>query len=118
LGEGRAIDILINLGLEPSDLKASIEEIVPPSGGAMTTRYLPLTARAKRALEVGGLEAQDLHTKDIEGEHILLALLRDEEGVAARVLSTYEIDYKQVYEELQNISRGVPSSFKGKRRKP
>jgi ATP-dependent Clp protease ATP-binding subunit ClpC len=117
LSEGRAVDVINNLGLELSDLKASIEEVVQPSGGTMTMGQLPLTARAKKTLEVSGQEARALKSKDIDTEHILLALLRDEEGVAAQVLSTYEIDYKEAYEELKNISSGRPSSFKKKRKK-
>jgi len=117
LGEGRAVDIISNLGLDIADLKASIEEVVQPSGGTMTMGQLPLTARAKKTLEVSGQEARALKSKDIDTEHILLALLKDEEGVAAQVLSTYEIDYKEAYEELKNVQGGKPSSFKKKRKK-
>jgi ATP-dependent Clp protease ATP-binding subunit ClpC len=117
LGEGRAVEVITNLGLEPTDLKASIEDVVQPSGGTMTMGQLPLTARAKKTLEVSGQEARALKSKDIDTEHILLALLKDEEGVAAQVLSTYEIDYKEVYDELKNIQNGRPSSFKKKRKK-
>ncbi len=117
LGEGRAAEVINNLGLELSDLKASIEEVVQPSGGTMTMGQLPLTARAKKTLEVSGQEARALKSKDIDTEHILLALLKDEEGVASQVLSTYEIDYKEAYEELKNIQSGKPSSFKKKRKK-
>ncbi|MBI5267503.1 MAG: ATP-dependent Clp protease ATP-binding subunit, partial [candidate division Zixibacteria bacterium] len=117
LGEGRAVEIIGNLGLELDDLKASIEEMVQPSGGTMTMGQLPLTARAKKTLEVSGQEARALKAKDIDTEHILLALLKDEEGVASQVLSTYEIDYKEAYEELKNILGGKPSSFKKKRKK-
>jgi ATP-dependent Clp protease ATP-binding subunit ClpC len=117
LGEGQAVEIISNLGLELEDLKASIEEVVQPSGGTMTMGQLPLTARAKKTLEVSGQEARALKSKDIDTEHILLALLKDEEGVAAQVLSTYEIDYKEAYEELKNIHAGKPSSFKKKRKK-
>ncbi|SYZ74637.1 Chaperone protein ClpB [Candidatus Zixiibacteriota bacterium] len=117
LGEGRAVEIINNLGLEVQDLKASIEEVVQPAGGTMTMGNLPLTARAKKTLEVSGQEARALKSKDIDTEHILLALLKDEEGVAAQVLSMYEIDYKEVYEELKNIQSGKPSSFKRKRKK-
>ena len=117
LGEGGSIEIISNLGLELSDLKASIEEVVQPSGGTMTMGQLPLTARAKKTLEVSGQEARALKSKDIDTEHILLALLKDEEGVAAQVLSTYEIDYKEAYEEFKNIQSGKPSSFKKKRKK-
>ncbi len=117
LGEGVSIEIMADLGLDPVDLKASIEEVVQPSGGTMTMGQLPLTARAKKTLEVSGQEARALKSKDIDTEHILLALLKDEEGVAAQVLSTYEIDYKEAYEELKNIQSGKPSSFKKKRKK-
>ncbi|MEW5993674.1 MAG: ATP-dependent Clp protease ATP-binding subunit [Candidatus Zixiibacteriota bacterium] len=117
LGEGRAVEIIANLGLDLNDLKASIEEVVQPSGGTMTMGQLPLTARAKKTLEVSGQEARALKSKDIDTEHILLALLKDDEGVAAQVLSTYDIDYKEAYEELRNILNGKPSSFKKKRKK-
>ncbi len=117
LGEGRAIDIINNLGLEITDLKVSIEDVVQPSGGTMTMGQLPLTARAKKTLEVSGQEARALKSKDIDTEHILLALLKDEEGVASQVLSTYDIDFKDAYEELKNILNGKPSSFKKKRKK-
>ena len=117
LGDGRSIEIIANLGIDPQELKNSIEEVVQPSGGTMTMGQLPLTARAKKTLEVSGQEARALKSKDIDTEHILLALLKDEEGVAAQVLSMYEIDYKEVYEELKNIQSGKPSSFKKKRKK-
>jgi len=117
LGEGRAVEVINNLGLDLDDLRQSIEEVVQPSGGTMTMGQLPLTARAKKTLEVSGQEARALKSKDIDTEHILLALLKDEEGVAAQVLSTYEIDYKEAYEELKNVQNGKPSSFKKKRKK-
>jgi len=103
LGEGSAAEILQNIGVELNELKKGIEEIVQPSGGTMQMGQLPLTARAKKTLEISGNEARALKSKDIDTEHILLALLKDEEGVASQVLSMYDIDYKEVYEELQEL---------------
>jgi ATP-dependent Clp protease ATP-binding subunit ClpC len=117
LGEGNAIEILQNIGIDLNELKKSVEEIVQPSGGTMQMGQLPLTARAKKTLEISGNEARALRSKDIDTEHILLALLKDEEGVAAQVLSMYDIDYKEVYEELRNIQQGKPSAFAKKRKK-
>ncbi len=117
LGEGKAIDILTNIGIDLNELKQSIEDVVQPSGGTMTMGQLPLTARAKKTLEISGQEARALRANDIDTEHLLLALLRDEEGVAAQVLSMYDIDYKEVYEELKNIQSGRPSSYGKKRKK-
>ena len=117
LGEGMAVDMISNIGLDLNELKASIEEVVQPSGGTMTMGQLPLTARAKKTLEVAGQEARALKSKEIDTEHLLLALLKDEEGVAAQVLSMYDVDYKDAYEELKNIRGGKPSSFGKKRKK-
>jgi ATP-dependent Clp protease ATP-binding subunit ClpC len=117
LGEGRAVEVISNLGLDLTELKAAIEEVVQPSGGTMTMGQLPLTARAKKTLEISGQEARAMKSKDIDTEHILLALLKDEEGVASQVLSMFEIDYKEVYDEMRNIDSGKPSAFKRKRRK-
>jgi len=117
LGEGRAVEIITNIGLDLADLKQSIEDVVQPSGGTMTMGQLPLTARAKKTLEVAAQEARSLKSKDIDTEHIFLALLKDEEGVAAQVLTMYDITYKEVYDELKNIMSGNPSSFARKRKK-
>jgi ATP-dependent Clp protease ATP-binding subunit ClpC len=117
LGEGRAIEIVANIGLDLNDLKQSIEDVVQPSGGTITMGQLPLTARAKKTLEVAGQEARALKSKDIDTEHILLSLLKDEEGVAAQVLTMYDISYQEVYDELKNILGGNPSSFARKRKK-
>jgi len=117
LGEGRAIEVLTNIGLELNELRQSVEDVVQPSGGTMVMGQLPLTARAKKTLELSGQEARALKSKDIDTEHILLALLKEEEGVAAQVLSMYDVDYKEVYEELKNIQTGKPSAFGKKRKK-
>jgi ATP-dependent Clp protease ATP-binding subunit ClpC len=117
LGEGKAVEVLADIGIDISELKQSIEDVVQPSGGTLTLGQLPLTARAKKTLELSAQEARALRSKEIDTEHILLALLRDEEGVAAQVLSMYEVDYKETYEELKNIRSGKPSSYGKKRKK-
>jgi len=117
LGEGRAVEVFTNIGLDMSELVQSVEDVVQPAGGTMTMGQLPLTARAKKTLEVAGQEARALKSKEIDTEHILLALLKDEEGVAAQVLSMFDVDYKDVYEELKNIQSGQPSAYGKKRKK-
>jgi ATP-dependent Clp protease ATP-binding subunit ClpC len=117
LGEGRAVEILGNIGIDLSELRQSVEDVVQPSGGTLAMGQLPLTARAKKLLEVSAQEARALRSKDIDTEHLLLAMLRDEEGVAAQVLSMYDVDYKEVYEELKNVQGGKPSSYGRKRKK-
>ncbi|MCK4223653.1 MAG: ATP-dependent Clp protease ATP-binding subunit [candidate division Zixibacteria bacterium] len=117
LGEGKAVEILVNIGIDLNELRQSMEDVVQPSGGTLAMGQLPLTARAKKLLEVSAQEARALRSKDIDTEHLLLAILRDEEGVAAQVLSMYDLDYKEVYEELKNIESGKPSAYARKRKK-
>jgi ATP-dependent Clp protease ATP-binding subunit ClpC len=117
LGEGRAVEVLTNIGIDLNELRQSVEDVVQPSGGTMAIGQLPLTARAKKLLEVSAQEARGLRSKDIDTEHLLLAMLRDEEGVAAQVLSMYDLDYQEVQDELKNIDSGKPSSFARKRKK-
>ncbi len=117
LGEGRAVEIFANIGVDLAELVQSIEDVVQPAGGTMTMGQLPLTARAKKTLEVAGQEARALKAKEIDTEHIMLALLKDEEGVAAQVMSMFDVEYKDVYEEMKNIQSGQPSAFGKKRKK-
>ncbi len=117
LGEGNAVEVLTNIGIDLNELRQSVEDVVQPSGGTMAIGQLPLTARAKKLLEVSAQEARGLRSKDIDTEHLLLALLRDEEGVAAQVLSMYDLDYQEVQDELKNIDSGKPSSYAKKRKK-
>jgi ATP-dependent Clp protease ATP-binding subunit ClpC len=89
LGEGYAIECLQNIGIDLNELKQAVEDVVQPSGGTLTMGQLPLTPRAKKTLELSAQEARALRAKEIDTEHLLLALLRDEEGVASQVLSQY-----------------------------
>jgi ATP-dependent Clp protease ATP-binding subunit ClpC len=117
LGEGKAVEVLTNIGIDLGELRQSVEDVVQPAGGTMAMGQLPLTARAKKLLEVSSQEARSMRSKDIDTEHLLLAMLRDEEGVAAQVLSMYDLDYQEVHEELKNIESGKPSSYARKRKK-
>jgi ATP-dependent Clp protease ATP-binding subunit ClpC len=117
LAEGKAVEVLTNIGIDLNELRQQVEDVVQPSGGTMAMGQLPLTARAKKLLEVSAQEARSLRSKDIDTEHLLLAMLRDEEGVAAQVLSMYDVDYQEVQEELKNIETGKPSSYARKRKK-
>jgi ATP-dependent Clp protease ATP-binding subunit ClpC len=117
LAEGKSVEVLTNIGIDLNELRQQVEDVVQPSGGTMAMGQLPLTARAKKLLEVSAQEARSLRSKDIDTEHLLLAMLRDEEGVAAQVLSMYDVDYQEVQEELKNIETGKPSSYARKRKK-
>ena len=78
---------LRNLGIDPVQLRARIEETVKRGpAGQQESRKLPYTPRAKRILELAMKEAQDKQVGYVSTEHLLLGIIREERGVAAQVL--------------------------------
>ncbi len=105
-GPNKVTQIFEDASLEPQKLVLAIEDVIQPNtNAACAKKSLPVTARSKKCLELAKLEAQALQSKEIEPEHILLALLKDDEGVATQILSMYDFDYRAAYEGLT----GVPS---------
>ena len=82
-GGGVAIEILQNLDMDLDELKKSIEDAVRSTGGTITMGNIPFTKRAERVLRVAAAEAERFKSNVIGTEHLLLALLRDADGVAA-----------------------------------
>ena len=109
-GEGIAVKILRNLGVDLYKLKKSIEDTVRTSGGTLTIGNIPLTKQAEKVLKITYLEAK-LYKSDVIGtEHLLLSLLRDDDNIAAQILHQFNIHYDVVRAELDNIISGKPSS--------
>lgn len=108
-GEGIAIKILRNLGVDLSKLKKAIEDTVRSSGGTLTIGNIPLTKQAEKVLKITYLEAK-LYKSDVIGtEHLLLSLLRDDDNIAAQILHQFNVHYDIVRNELDNIISGKPS---------
>lgn len=108
-GGGMAIEILQNLDIDLEELRKAIEETVRSSGGTITIGNIPFTKRAERVLRVAAAEAERFKSSVIGTEHLLLALLRDTEGIAAQVLQSYDVTYETALAELENILRGSAS---------
>ncbi|NOQ97729.1 MAG: AAA domain-containing protein [Calditrichae bacterium] len=109
-GEGIAIKILKNIGIDVEKLKQRLEEASGPAGGMMTLGNLPLSKRAEKVLKVTYLEAKNFKSDIIGTEHLLLSLLKEKEGLAAQVMMSFNIDYNIVYNDLKNILEGKPIS--------
>jgi ATP-dependent Clp protease ATP-binding subunit ClpC len=109
-GEGVAVKILRNLGGDLFKIKKAIEDTVRATGGTLTIGNIPLTKQAEKVLKITYLEAK-LYKSDVIGtEHLLLSLLRDDDNIAAQILSQFGITYEAVRTELENIQAGRPSS--------
>jgi len=85
-GEGIAATVLNNLGLDLDAIRQAVESMVSSTGGTLTIGEIPFTPRAKRVLELSVDEARQLGHNYVGTEHLLLGLIREGEGVAARVL--------------------------------
>jgi len=109
-GEGIAVEILRNLGCDLDEIKRSVEDSVKPSGETMTIGNIPFTKRAEKILKMAYVEAEKYKSDIIGTEHLLLALVKEKDGVAAQVLLSFDVTYETVREELENILRGAPSS--------
>ncbi|MBN1351598.1 ATP-dependent Clp protease ATP-binding subunit [candidate division KSB1 bacterium] len=109
-GEGYAIEILRNMGCDLDEMKKAVEDAIRSTGDTMIIGDIPLTKRAEKILKMAYVEAEK-YKSDITGtEHLLLALVREQDGVAAQVLQTFDVTYESVKEELDNILRGTPSN--------
>ncbi len=91
--KGNASSILTAIGCDLEEMKAMIEEMAKPSGGTMTLGHLPLTRRAERILRTTFSEAQTMEMDLANQSHLLLALSREEEGLATEILSAFSVDY-------------------------
>ncbi|MCG3155661.1 MAG: Negative regulator of genetic competence ClpC/MecB [bacterium] len=109
-GEGIAVEILRNLGTDLDEIKRAVEDAVKSTGETMTIGNIPFTKRAEKILKMAYVEAEKYKSDIIGTEHLLLALVKEKDGVAAQVLLNFDITYEAVREELDNILRGTPSS--------
>ncbi len=107
-GEGIAATVLNNLSLDLDQIRQAVENMVSGSGGTLTIGEIPFTPRAKRVLELAVEEARLLGHNYVGTEHLLLGLIREGEGVAARVLIDLGADKKKVREETLKLLGGNP----------
>ncbi|GAB4421855.1 MAG: ATP-dependent Clp protease ATP-binding subunit [Bacteroidia bacterium] len=100
-GEGLAIKILATLGVDLAQLKRSIENAVKGHLAPINLTNLPLTRQAEKVLKITRLEAKLLKSAVIGTEHLLLSILREENNVAAQILSRFNVSYDMVRSELE-----------------
>jgi len=103
LGEGVAAQVMANLGVDLRRVRAEIEKIVGTGDNVMLLGEIPFTPRAKKVLELAVEEAQNMGHNYVGTEHLLLGLIREEEGVAARVLENIGVRLDVVREEVISL---------------
>ncbi len=99
-GSGVAASVLKNLGVDLKKIRNEIEKIVKGSPTMVSMSTLPFTPRAKKVLELALEEASQLGHNYIGTEHLLLGLIKENEGIAARVLTNLGVKLEEVREEV------------------
>ena len=102
-GTGVAANVLKNLDVDLRKIRLEVEKLVQSGPEMITMGKLPQTPRAKKVIEYSMEEARQLAHNFVGTEHILLGLLREQEGVAAQVLMNLGMKLEDVREEVLNL---------------
>ena len=100
LGQGVAVNVLQKMGLDLDTVRTAVEKQVGKGPAAKPIGNISYTPRVKKVLALAGKEAKSLNHSYVGTEHILLGLLREGDGVAARVLKSLEIDIERCRDEI------------------
>jgi len=100
LGQGVAVNVLQKMGLDLETVRMEVEKQVGTGPDTKVTGNIPYTPRVKKVLALASKEAKALHHSYVGTEHILLGLLREGDGVAARVLKSLEVDIERARQEV------------------
>jgi ATP-dependent Clp protease ATP-binding subunit ClpC len=100
LGQGVAVNVLQKMGLDLETVRIEVEKQVGSGPETKISGNIPYTPRVKKVLALAGKEAKALNHSYVGTEHILLGLLREGDGVAARVLKSLDIDLERARNEV------------------
>jgi Clp amino terminal domain, pathogenicity island component len=105
--EGLAARILESLDITAERVRAQVRRIVVPGEDVMFGQ-IPFTPRAKKVLQLALREALSLGHDYIDTEHILLAIVRESDGVAARILLDFDVDSERIRDEVLRLHPDAP----------
>jgi ATP-dependent Clp protease ATP-binding subunit ClpC len=100
LGQGVAVNVLQKMGLDLETVRMEVEKQVGTGPDQKMIGNIPYTPRVKKVLALAAKEAKNLNHTYVGTEHILLGLLREGDGVAARVLKNLDVDIEQTRQEI------------------
>jgi len=100
LGQGVAVNVLQKMGLDLETVRMEVEKQVGTGPDQKMIGNIPYTPRVKKVLALASKEAKALNHTYVGTEHILLGLLREGDGVAARVLKNLDVDIEQTRQEI------------------
>jgi hypothetical protein len=104
-GNGVAANVLKNLDVDLDKIRSEVEKLISSGPAAVTRRRLAQTPRAKKVIEYSMEEARGLNHNYIGTEHLLLGLVREQEGIAAQTLLKLGLNLQGVREEVLSLLR-------------
>ena len=107
-GSGVAASVLKNLDIDLKKIRHEVEKLVSSGTTMVTMGQLPFTPRAKKVLELSLEEASNLGHTYIGTEHLLLGLIRENEGIAAQVLRNLKVKLEDVRDEVLELLGADP----------
>ena len=112
-GEGVAVEILINQGIDLLVLKGSLEKSIKVDSPVSVSDHeiIPLLRSTERILKLVYLEAKALKSTTIDSEHLLLAILKDENSLVTRFLAELDVDYQSVRRAVEASSPTAKADF-------
>ncbi len=114
-GDGFAVEVLKLLQVELFDLRRELENVVRNKGVNKLehSHSLPLTKQGEKVFRVSRLESKALRSEKVECEHLVLAVLKNNENVACQILNRFNVDYDVFYYELAQLQNKSFGDFKG-----
>lgn len=103
-GSCKAVDVLNSLGVHASEIKTAIENELKISAAGGNPKDITATKVTDRILKISVLEARLMGSKEIDSEHLLLAILKEADTPAARILKRQDISYSKVYDYVSDGS--------------
>ena len=104
-GGGIAIAVLQKLGVDPKQLRLELERNLPKSLSGPVEGDIPFTPKAKKVLEYAVEEARLMGHNYIGTEHLLLGIVREKDGLAAKILTSFGVKLQQTREQTINLLR-------------
>ena len=107
-GEGVAVAVLMNLGLDLGALRRKVEELAPPGGQTILMGELPFNQSARRAMELAVEEARILQHNYVGTEHLLLGIMEDQDSMAYQALAAMGLNSELVRAEIGRLLSAEP----------
>ncbi|MDR0769239.1 MAG: ATP-dependent Clp protease ATP-binding subunit, partial [Dysgonamonadaceae bacterium] len=98
--QGKASSIIRLLGVDSKELKTAIDKKLYKEGEYISENQLVIDKRVENLLRVSVLESLNLNSSETDTEHLLLAILKDQDSIASRILDNYSINYSNVLDLL------------------